>query len=388
MQCRKTDWRENFREKSKAPFGTYIIHNEIEDLLESDAKVDLKQNIYDYLYESDSAYLNNEKTATYVCIKSYPKNLYADYSVESLLEFVSAGNTVFMAFNYYSAALKDTLKFKTTNLDSTAFKPETLKSLKGDLILQNNTTDSVFNFDRNLRRNYFSEFPKNSTVVLGTQKIDSLNQPVFIKMYFGDGTFYLHTQPSVFTNYNLLNGKHDYTEAVFSYLPNKDEVLWDSQKSSLLNPKNRGPKESVFSFFLKHDSLKWSLFTLFTGLILFLLFNAKRKQRVIPVISKLKNSTVEFAHTISNLYLKEENHKNMADKKIRYFLEYIRTKYLLNTSNLNSTFKERLAQKSGNSFQHTNFLINTIIELNKRHTCTESELIRLNSSIEKFLNQK
>ena len=44
----------------------------------------------------------------------------------------------------------------------------------------------------------------------------------------------------------------------------------------------------------------------FFSLLLFMRFNARRKQRPIPIIEPLKNSTVEFTHTIANLYLKEK----------------------------------------------------------------------------------
>ena len=30
--CKKTNWRENYREREKSPFGTYIIYNEAENL--------------------------------------------------------------------------------------------------------------------------------------------------------------------------------------------------------------------------------------------------------------------------------------------------------------------------------------------------------------------
>ena len=113
-------------------------------------------------------------------------------------------------------------------------------------------------------------------------------------------------------------------------------------------------------------------------------FNSRRKQRPIPVIEPLKNSTVAFTHTIANLYLKEQDHKNLVDKKIMFFLEKVRTRYLIDTHNLNSSFMEKLALKSGNELANTKYLINTIISLNKKSECSEEELIVLNKMIENF----
>jgi hypothetical protein len=47
-------------------------------------------------------------------------------------------------------------------------------------------------------------------------------------------------------------------------------------------------------FFLTNDFLRWALRLSVFGLILYILFEMKRRQRVIPVITPLRNSTVRF----------------------------------------------------------------------------------------------
>lgn len=385
IQCNnKTNWNENYREKEKSPFGTHIISNEVKDLFGHNDVVYLKKNVYDYIVDN---YLEeDEGYANYISIKSYATRLNKE-TLEKLLTFVSAGNNAFISLNYFNDAIKETLEITTKNLDSIVYSPILLKELKGSLLLKNKELDKEYFFDRNIRRNYFSSYNKNTSIVLGTQLIDSLEQPNFIKVYHGKGAVYLHTQPIVFTNYFLLNGKEAYAENVLSYLPNRT-ILWDPQvkRSKYLNNKDEN-KASIFKFFWKHPSLKWALYVGFFGLLLFLTFNARRKQRAIPIITSLKNSTIEFTHTIANLYFKDENAKNAVDKKIKFFLEKIRTKYLIKTNNLNGSFIENLALKSGNNLNSTRYLINTIIFLNKKSECTQDELVRLNTLIENFLNQ-
>lgn len=382
--CKKTDWRENYRERSKAPFGTYIIYNEAKELFNDKEVTYLKKNIYDYL--TDIYYDSEENYANYICIKTNANKLNDD-GIDYLLSMVSAGNDAFISLNYFTDELEEALGFKTQDLDIDKYSLSDLKALKGTLYLKNKAfKDTIFKFDRNIRRNYFSKFNEKTTIVLGTQQVDSLQLPNFIKVYHGKGAVYLHTQPITFTNYYLLNKKENYTENVLSYLPDR-EILWDPQvRSSKYS--NTKDNTSVFKFFLKHPSLKWALYLAFGGLLLFLLFNARRKQRAIPELKKLENSTADFTHTIANLYLKEDDHKNLVDKKIAYFLERVRTKYILNTSNLNSDFIEKLALKSGNTLQTTKYLINTIIALNKRTLCSQEELMRLNTLIENFFENK
>lgn len=387
MGCKKTNWSENYKESEKSPFGTYIIYNEITNLIENTKIEYLNKNIYDYLYN----YPFKERSANYICIKNSAYRINKN-GISSLLKFVAEGNDAFLALNYFSSVLKDSLEISVKNLDSLAdYNNNLLRDLSGKLSLENKSfKKNTFLYNRNLRKNYFTSFNKNKTIVLGTQKIDNENKPVFIKIYHGKGAFYLHLQPVAFTNYNLLKKENvAYAENVLSYLKDKkNSILWDPQIRKSKLTENKEEKKSILGFFLKHKALKWSLYISFLGLLMFILFNAKRKQRPIPIINKLTNSTIEFTHTISNLYLKENNPKNLIDKKIIFFLQKVRTLYLLETNNLNNEFIKKLSLKSGNDIRKTKYLINTIISLNNKQQCTKNELERLNILIENFFDNQ
>ncbi|PQJ78348.1 DUF4350 domain-containing protein [Polaribacter porphyrae] len=383
--CKKTNWSENYREREKSPFGTYIVYNEAKNLFESEEVILLKQNFYDYLFENYDTTTPN--FGNYICIKNDAYWLSED-AIKELLSFVADGNTAFISLNYFNKSLKKQLEFTTNNLDKDVFGITKLRELEGTFKFTNEELyNSTYKFDRNIRRNYFLQYNENKTIVLGNAIVGGEDVPNFIKIYHGKGAVYLHSNPVVFTNYYLLNDKESYTEKVFSYLPSST-ILWDPQiKRSKYS--NQSEKEnSVFKFFLQHPTLKWFLFVTIVGVLLFMLFNARRKQRAIPIIDPLENTTVAFTQTIASLYLKEQNHKNLVDKKISYFLEKIRTKYLLNTNNLNKEFIKNLAAKSGNNLQNTKYLVNTIITLNKRSKCSEEELFVLHKMIEKFLKNK
>ncbi|CAM1343545.1 hypothetical protein [Tenacibaculum amylolyticum] len=382
--CSKTDWRENFRERSTDPFGTYILTEEAKLMFHNDDFIILKQHVYDYFI--DIYYDYEPNFANYVCVKPSAYRLNEE-TTNKILEFVGAGNDAFFSLNHFNDYLSEALKFETENLDNEVYTIEALRALNGTLYLKNKKfKDTAFTFDRNIRKNYFSKIDSSHTTVLGTQEINGNQQPNFIKIKYQKGNIFLHTQPIAFTNFFLLNGKEDYAANVFSYLPNRT-IIWDPQiRSSKFQ--NEKDTTSALNFFMKHPSLRWSLYIAFIGLLLFLFTNYRRKQRAIPEVKKLKNSTQDFTHTIANLYLKEENHKNIVSKKITYFLEQMRSKYHLETHNLNSDFIEKLAAKSGNSLHTTKYLINTIVALNKRSECTQDELVRLNTLIENFLQNK
>ncbi|MGY0426698.1 MAG: hypothetical protein ACWIPI_07700 [Polaribacter sp.] len=383
--CTRTDWRENFKEKEKSPFGTYIIAKEVKGLFKNEKITFLKDNFYDFLVDETSKEANIKKN--YILIK-HNANKLTDKGIVKLLNFVKKGNSVFIALNFFNKDFKKQLEFTTNNLDKDVYSIANLKELQGTFYLKNKTfINQPYQFDRNIRRNYFLQYNKNKTIVLGTTEIDGEKVPNFIKIYHGKGAFYLHTNPVVFTNYYLLKNKENYTANVFSYLPNQ-KTIWDLHiKRSKFSKKTEDNKPSIFKFFLKHKTLTWFLVVSLVGLLLFMLFTTRRKQRAIPVIPPLKNTTVAFTQTISNLYLSEKDHKNLVDKKITFFLEKARTKYRINTANLNRNFIQKLAAKSGNEYQQTNYLINTIIALHKKSKCSEEELITLHKMIEIFFNK-
>ncbi|WP_159947575.1 DUF4350 domain-containing protein [Polaribacter septentrionalilitoris] len=385
LSCNKTDWNENYKEKQKSPFGNYVIYNEAANLLDGQKVELLEKHIYDHLlfYIYDDVV---DEKKNYVIIKSsnYKRT---NQGKKQLLDFVYKGNTAFLALNSFSDSLQIKLGFTNNNLDKKVRNIHRLKELKGTFYLKNDAFQKTkFTFDRNIRRNYFLQYNDTITTVLGTIEVGGEQVPNFIKIAHGKGSVLLHTQPIAFTNYNLLNGNEAYAANVFSYIPN-NPTLWDPLiRSSKYDDRLDEEQPSIFSFFLAHQTLTWFLLVSLAGVILFMVFNARRKQRPIPVIEPLKNSTVEFTQTIANLYLKEQDHKNLVDKKIAYFLEKVRSKYLLNTTNLNKDFIDKLAAKSGNDINRTKYLINTIILLNKKTECTEEELLVLHKMIKNFFN--
>jgi len=126
------------------------------------------------------------------------------------------------------------------------------------------------------------------------------------------------------------------------------------------------------------------LYIVLFSILLFIFFEAKRKQRIIPIIKPLSNTTLEFTETLGRLYFQYKDHKNIADKKITYFLEYIRTRYYLKTENLDSIFLENLNKKSGVSLEKIETLFKHINFIQRQTTISESDLLELNRKMEEF----
>ena len=200
--CKKTDWRENYKEKSKSPFGNYIVFNESKELFKDNSVTKINENIYDYLlFETD---IDSTITYNYICLK-HNGYKHTNEGITELLDFVSKGNNAFLAFNNFKDTLQSSLKFTTNNLDKNLYSIPKLKKLKGKFDFKNNRySKTSYSFDRNIRRNYFLEFDEKTTNVLGSIEVDGEKVPNFIRIKHGKGSFYLHLHPIAFTNYYLI----------------------------------------------------------------------------------------------------------------------------------------------------------------------------------------
>ena len=84
------------------------------------------------------------------------------------------------------------------------------------------------------------------------------------------------------------------------------------------------------------------------------------------------------------MYFEKQEHKNIAEHKISYLLEFIRTKLYIPTTSIDATFYEYVASRSGNSLEDVEKLFKFCDQIHLRNEITDEELVKLNKMIEKF----
>jgi hypothetical protein len=146
----------------------------------------------------------------------------------------------------------------------------------------------------------------------------------------------------------------------------------------------KGERESPLRFILSRTALAWAYGITIVSLLCYVLFEAKRRQRIIPVVSPPQNATLEFVDTIGRLYYQHGDHKNLAQKKITYFMESIRTRFYLKTGILDEEFVDRLSEKSNVEREQVKMLISLIRKISESDSVSEDMLIRLSDMIERF----
>lgn len=366
------NWAKTYNENDKIPYGTFVFHDQLNQLFPNTEIERINTSAYEYFdalydYEND----DYDISGNYTQVEEF-----ADIDVVSgteLVTYASKGHTVFISSNQFPKSILDSLDLK--------IKTDYSISGKAQLQLVNSRfLNDTVTVDKPLNNTYFKSFKKENTTVLGQQKFGDSIFSNFIKVKFHDGQVLLHLQPMAFTNYHLLKSKRhsNYTEAVLSYLPNEN-ILYKSK-----NKIGADLSKSKLRFILSKPALKYAWYVGLVSLLLFLIFNAKRKQRIIKTITPLENSTVAFTKTIGNLYFETKDHTNLIHKKITYFLEYIRRVYYLDTQLLDYKFVKNLASKSNKNNKDIKALIDLIAVLRAKANHTEQDLLDLNTLIEDF----
>jgi hypothetical protein len=366
------NWRDSYSAVDKIPLGCYILFNEL-DTFSDDEILTSDRTIYEYLKHVDTT---TPKTLVFINNRlSFDKE-----ESNALLNFAEKGNTVFMSFNYIYSQAIDSLNIAIIRQYGNFYKKESEHKFSSPCLQKNNKK-----FKDVIENSRFSSIDTLKTTILGTVTAkgdDDVEEtyPNFIKVDVGEkgGQFILHTNPFAFTNYHLLNDKEDYTATVLSYLP-KQQIIWDNNYKS-----GRKVITSPLRYILQSTALKWAFYISMFGLILFVIFRGRRTQRIIPVINKLENSTVDFTRTIGELYYQHGDFSNIIKKKTEYFLEFVRRNYYLDTNQLNPHFIEKLSVKSINTKEDTKALIDYLVFLKSKTNHTEQELIELNKKIEHF----
>jgi hypothetical protein len=373
-QPKPINWTPTYSVTDKIPFGLYVFDHEIDQLLKGRKLTRHNVTPYEYLeslYDYDSL-VNDYKVKGCIFNINQYSNLDSE-SVKEICYFVSHGNSAFLSARVLPDELLDSLHVE---MDADFKYSDSIFNWVANPKLGSNK----YNILEGVGNNYFAKIDSTNTTVLGYQSGDS-TRVNFIKVQYKNGEVFLHTQPTAFTNFHLLKKDHyQYAEKVLSYVP-QGNVFWfrKQQDGEVIS-------DSPLRYITSQPALKWAWYLFLLGMLVFILFNAKRKQRVVPIISPLGNTTIDFTKSIGNLYFQEGDHDNIINKKIIYFLEKIRNEYLIDTTKLDDEFVKKLYLKSGkelHDIKQAVFLINT--HRRSPHNSVAEDLIQINNAIEKIL---
>jgi hypothetical protein len=361
LNRRVTLWR-----KDKIPYGTFIAYESLPHLFPG-AEISVNKNSPSELHTREG------KTAYIVIVHRMDPDV---TELNAILNFVGQGNHVFISAFRFGDSLLHTLGLRQGRNET---MPDPLDSLQLSILNPVSGDSLAFVYPGDAYDSRARRLDSQYTTILGR---DALGRPDLVRFnYKGGGTLYLHFAPMAFTNFFLLHKNNKvYYDNALSYLPSTvEEVIWDDYFRY-----DRTVNFSALKYILGNRSLKWAFWLLLLLFALIYGFDSKRKQRVVPVISTLRNTSLDFVKTIGRLYYQRRDNHNLALKMVVHFQDYVRTRYNLPVTALDEDFVERLSYKTGFRKESLRELVEYIKGLPGKRYVPDGELLDFEKKIKEF----
>lgn len=385
---------ETYGKDDKKPFGSYVAYNQFKKLFD-DRYIETSVEAFDVTWNRIKNYSFNSQYSLYFLLA---KNIeVSNAEAEAIIDFIKEGNDMFIAADYIDPDLLSKINCETQRLDEIV--SEVHGKMNETFVKMNDHNAVAYKYYYFPFLNFFSGYHTANTRELGFNEAGNTN---YLVSFIGKGRLYLHAAPRAFSNYFLLTAdNYQYLDNVLSWLRMEPKnIYWDEyykhqtinrRKKTSEGNENSGENKDRFSSFnvIKNNPpLLWAFWLAIIALVLYILINIKRRQRVIDEIKPNINTSVTFAETVGRLYLQKKNNKNIAEKMITYFYEHIRNNYFLNANQINNEFMVSLSGKSGVPIETTQKLFNAIDKINTNKNISDIELLRLNELIQKFYKNK
>jgi len=386
----KYSWYKTFEDENKQPydFGLFkkILKHQSQNNLES-VNVKLTENIttskfkdsLTYLFIGRQCFLLKEEIDSLLVIAENGNDIVfiaeelPDTLIQAIQEYGKpigfdriTENKVNVVFNTYK---EDSFSFRYRAQDKQMNEPVEW------IFINDETTPS-----------YYTETLADRFI-----KLSSLNDKMnFAKFRVGLGHVFIHTNPILFTNYFLKDSNgFNHLNMVLSEIKT-DKILYDVASRTYKEnaAKIIRQSETPLSFILKQPALKIAWYLMLAGAILFFLFNAKRMQRIIPVLDQKRNTSLQFSETISNLFYYTSDHKKLADIKMNLFTAFIRSKLGIATHTMDDNTYKQIALKAKVNIEDVKNIFNFYnLHVAFNLSITDKELIEFHKLVQIFNQQ-
>lgn len=365
------------KRSDRNPYGAFVAFNSLSHYFPQ-ASVVVEND--DPLYWDSLSHTGNNQLLMIIS-----HNFFANESeLEDLIEFVKNGNYVFLS----------TVQMSATSHEYFGLKPSSSYGLE-DLLdtLEVYLATGIFpppvkyRYPGKKGDTYIYKYDTLISEVLGTA-YDF--EPNLIKLQAGKGFMFIHTAPLTFSNYFLLHkNNYRYYHNIMSMFPsNISMVAWDNYFiNKRWQPYENKKRPGFLSGLMKEESLRTAFWLAVAFLFLYVIMEMRRKQKMIPVIKKPVNDSLDFVKTIGRLYYDKRDHLNLARKMGAYFLEHVRSNFKMATSSLDAEFARSLHSKTGYPLEEINSIISFIQFIQDVPAISDSQLSEFYKRLEDFYHK-
>jgi hypothetical protein len=414
LNSKRVTWSETYSPDDKMPYGTSVIYNLMQNVRSDQQFTLIKDSTHKELPIDPT-----DKKDTYVFIG---QTLYADSAdVDKLLSFVESGNNAFVISNQPASLLFDTLLRAPIagddeylyDLEEEIYEYESYAKKRvyyvqdssillylndPQLILSTYELSKKYNFETTY--NSWAYFKDGLTGMDGkpADVIGEFDEGYvnYIRLRYGKGEFYFHCTPLVFTNYYMLNDTAmRHSRDALTYFGDGN-VYWDEDNrdydsGGVSNNKNEQPdkpSEGPLEFILAEPSLRSAWYLLIVVVLLYLFFGAKRKQRIIANQEKMENTSIEYAQVLSQMFMKQQDHRKLVLMKMELFKAHVRDRYgirlPMKKEEENMALYQEISSKSGIEKDHVRIIFenhNVHLSLNAVNT---EEMLAFHQMLEHY----
>lgn len=375
------DQRITLNKKDKIPYGAYVAYNSLPHLFPG-AKISINKKAPGFWEDSVLRYDSADQALLIITKYFNP----SDEELRELFHFVSRGNDVFISAHEYNITTQDFFHFSTRTDyseyisfgNTNGFDTLNVRLMHPPF----SATTNQYQYPGRKYKGSFSRFDSTMSYVLETLPDTSA---IMLRIKAGEGSFYIHTAPLVFSNYFLLHKENitHYNQVLSAVSPQVSKVAWDEyfiHKPAYDQPKDPSP----FRILMEQRSFRMAIYTALAGLIIFVLLGLKRNQRQIPRVVPPKNDLLEFVQTIGRLYFQKRDNKNICQKMSVYFTEHVYNSYKINTGTMDAEFVTKLANKSGANTSLIQSIVDHISFVNTEAAVHDQQVTEFYQLLEKF----
>ena len=326
------NWNPDYHHSSKQPFGLYALDSVLSASVSQGYS--LSGQSLPQIYRG----INAKVPSTYLIIDEYDR--FSEEDVDAIKSMLERGDNFILVFSnasdYYER--KDeigyVLGFGCINEGHHYYdlKKYLGESERIDIIhcpAYGSWKKANYSLLRGLTQSSLSVKPsyrvlaKVSTEIKGEKK----HYPIAAVRQYGKGRVVVASSPLLFTNYGILNDNiRPYVLRMLSAAGNAPVVRIDD---SLDDAGEKEESQSLFRYLLDNPPLRWALYLTVVALLLFMIFTARRKQRVIPVMAPPENMAMAMVRHIGTMYYQRHDNVDLVRKKYAYFSEQLRRRVMI-----------------------------------------------------------
>lgn len=157
------------------------------------------------------------------------------------------------------------------------------------------------------------------------QAFNKDDYPLVVTFRHGKGFITFASVPLLFTNYAVVDEDEQHRKTIGFTLrclsPLKQLPV---VRTEAYCPSHDPAEQSPLRYFISQPPLRWAIYVAMIGALLFLIFEGRRRQRIIPVVKAPENHSLEFVRLMGTLYYHSRERRSLVVRKWTYFAEELR----------------------------------------------------------------